>query len=162
MSGLPDGAADDVDIQDRYVVGTTLRLRRMRAGADTAYKLGQKVRVDAGSPERVALTNLYLTLEEFELLAQLEAAPLHKVRHWWPVGGRELGVDEFRGSLEGLVLAEVELRADEALLPAPPLAVADVTQDDRFSGGRLARLSPEGAAALLADVAALVRQNDPR
>ncbi len=60
--------------------------------------------------------------------------------------------------MEGLILAEVELREDEALLPALGLAVVDVTNEDRFSGGHLAQLSVDDAVALLSSVAELVRR----
>ncbi len=116
----------------------------------------------AGRPSASRSTNLYLTEEEYALLSRLEAAPLHKVRHAWPAGGREYSVDAFTGDLEGLVLAEIELGPDEPLLPPPPLTAADVTHDDRFSGGRLAALPPEDAVVLLADVAALLRRGENR
>jgi CYTH domain-containing protein len=157
LSGLPDDVVDPVDIQDHYLTGSTLRLRRMSSGAGTVYKMGQKVRAIPGSPERVALTNMYLSEHEFELLGQLMGVTLHKTRWHWPTGHHTLAVDQFEGSLAGMVLAEVELRDDEALLPALGLAVADVTNEDRFSGGRLAQLSVDGAAALLDAVAELVR-----
>jgi CYTH domain-containing protein len=159
LSGLPGDLIDPVEIDDCYLTGSTLRLRRMQSGSGTVYKLGQKVRATASSPERVALTNMYLTEHEWDLLAQLGGASLHKTRWHWPTGGHTLAVDRFGAALEGLVLAEVELREDEALLPALGLAVADVTHEDRFSGGSLAQLSDEEAAALLASVDALVRRS---
>ena len=88
------------------------------------------------------MTNLYLTEDEYALLSRLEAAPLHKVRHAWPTGGREYSVDAFMGDLEGLVLAEIELGPDEPLLPPPPLTAADVTHDDRFRAADWPRFRP--------------------
>jgi CYTH domain-containing protein len=159
---LPEGLVDPVDIDDRYVTGTTLRVRRMRArtGSATAYKLGQKVRAAAGSPERVSLTNMYLREDEFELLRRLDGAALQKTRWQWPTGAHALSVDEFAGPLTGLVLAEIELDDDTAFLEMPPLAVADVTAEDRFSGGSLAHLADEAAAALVTWVAERVRDGN--
>jgi CYTH domain-containing protein len=37
-----------------------------------------------------------------------------------------------------MILAEVELAADEPRLPLPPFADVDVTDDDRYAGGSLA------------------------
>lgn len=166
LSGLPDEVVEPVEIHDRYLTRSTLRLRCMRsgagAGAGAAYKLGQKVRADPDSPERVSLTNMYLSEHEFDLLRQLEGATLHKTRWHWLIGAHTLSVDRFEGNLEGLILAEVELRDDDALLPAPGLAIADVTDEDRFSGGRLAQLSLDEAAALLASVDELVRRGRRR
>jgi CYTH domain-containing protein len=157
LGGLPADVVDPVDVQDRYLTGSTLRLRRMRSGAGTVYKLGQKVRAAPDSPARVSLTNIYLSEHEFELLGQVGGASLHKTRWHWPTGNRLLTVDVFEDDLDGLILAEVELREHHPLLPAPELAVVDVTHEDRFSGGRLAQLSTDEAAALLASVAELVR-----
>lgn len=59
-----------------------------------------------------------------------------------------LSVDEFHGRLTGLVLAEIELEADDSLLGLPEGAIADVTHDDRFSGGSLTSLDERGAEQL--------------
>ena len=157
LSRLPDDVVDPVDIRDRYLTGSTLRLRRVRSGTGSVYKLGQKVRASPDSPERLSLTNMYLSEHEFDLLGQLEGPSLRKTRWRWPIGGHTLSVDRFEGRLEGLILAEVELGEDEPLLPAHGLALADVTAEDRFSGGRLAHLTTEEAAALLASVVELAR-----
>lgn len=103
------------------------------------------------------MTNLYLSQYEFDSFSRLDGASLDKIRWQWPAGDRALSVDQFSGSLEGLILAEVELTEDEAFLDAPAFSVADVTHEDRFSGGHLAHLTPIEAAALLSDVLALIR-----
>lgn len=157
LSGMPHDLTDPVEIHDLYLTGSSLRLRHVREGSDVVFKLGQKVRVVSGSPERVLITNLYLSQHEFDTISRLEGTSLDKIRWHWRVEGRVFSVDQFSGSLEGLILAEVELTEDDALLDAPALSVADVTHEDRFSGGRLAHLTTDDATALLIDVAALVR-----
>jgi CYTH domain-containing protein len=62
-------------------------------------------------------------------------------------------VDVFSGRFGGLVLAEIELATDADEVAPPPLAIADVTQDDRFSGGSLALMTPSEAQDLMNDVA---------
>jgi CYTH domain-containing protein len=49
----------------------------------------------------------------------------------------------FLGGLFGLVLAEVSFETDEELdsFPLPPFALADVTNNELFTGGRLSELS---------------------
>jgi CYTH domain-containing protein len=47
------------------------------------------------------------------------------------------------------VLTEVELGLEEERIGTPRTAIAEVTDDDRFSGGGLAALSVEGAETLL-------------
>lgn len=85
-------------------------------------------------------------------MAALDAATLSKARWRWRLGIRTLTVDVFHGHLEGLVLAEVELGADDDRLALPPAAVADVTDDNRYAGGALATLDAEGAAELVARI----------
>ncbi len=96
---------------------------------------------------------MYLSEPEFEFMKQLEGSELIKTRWQWTVGDATLSVDQFTSSLDGLVLAELELTLEDTALHHPPLAVADVTEDDRFSGGRLAFLNPPEANVLLKSVA---------
>jgi hypothetical protein len=152
LPGLPEGVAEPVEILDRYFRQSTLRLPRMRTGSTVVYKLGQKVRHDPDRPSLVHMTNMYLTEPEFEFMGQLEGAVSVKTRWHWTVDGTMLSVDQFGGSLNGLVLAERELSLEETASDPPPLAVADVTEDDRFSGGRLALLNPTEAKGLLESV----------
>ena len=50
----PPGRTGERRIEDRYVTGTTLRLRHVRVGQESVYKLTQKVRVDRADPAREA------------------------------------------------------------------------------------------------------------
>jgi CYTH domain-containing protein len=142
MAGLPPGgagaAARRVDIVDRYLTGTRLRLRRVSspASAEPELKLTQKVPAARPGPVRGLITNFYLSPAEYDLLATLPGAELAKTRLFFP----PYAVDVFGPPRRGLVLAEVELRsdADLAACPAPAGSVAEVTADDRFTGGRLA------------------------
>lgn len=155
LEAMPSGAVAAAAIHDRYLVGTRLRLRRVESDGVATFKLGQKVRVDERSPELVKLTNIYLSAGEYERLSELPGADLHKTRWRLPAGAdapRGLCIDEFHGELAGLVLAEIELAADVALLPLPPFALADVTDDDRFSGGALAAMSTADLRVLLAGI----------
>lgn len=142
---LPAGLDAGRRIEDRYVVGTTLRLRRVSADGLVVHKLTQKVR--RGGPGHVALTNLYLTAEEHAATTVLPAHPLVKHRHRW---GDRWVVDVFAGPLEGLVLAEIELLAPDEDLPLPGWLGVEVTEDERFSGGALAAAGPADLARLLA------------
>jgi hypothetical protein len=141
-------------IEDRYLRGTRIRVRRSteRSTADgnidrTVYKLTQKMPGPDGGPGLI--TTMYLDAAEYGVLAQLPAAPLRKTRLSIP----PLGVDVFEDSLEGLVLGEVEFDDDESMarFVLPPGAVAEVTNDQRLSGGRLVTTSSLELAAVLAD-----------
>ncbi len=148
------GAGPAVQLADRYLRDTRLRLRRViRPGEPPAHKLGQKVPGPDGWPPAVAHTSLYLDEAEYALLAQLPADELTKTRTL--IGdGPVLAVDVFTGRLAGLVLAEYELdqACDDAIgreLSELPM-LAEVTDDVRFSGGALARTSAAELARLLA------------
>ena len=140
LAGPPDGTppAGERRITDRYLTGTRLRLRQVEGAGDPApeYKLTQKVPAPQPGPVRGLITNLYLSRAEYDLLATLPAAELVKTRLFFP----PYAVDVFGPPRRGLVLAEVEMGTDAELAacPPPPGSVAEVTADDRFTGGRLA------------------------
>jgi len=79
---------------------------------------------------------MYLTAEEHRIFAQLPADRLGKTRHSIP----PYGVDTFVGVLQGLTLAEVEFSTDAEMSDFKPAKsiVAEVTYDQRFTGGHLA------------------------
>jgi len=136
----PVEAFDFVDIDDRYLAGTRLRLRRMtRNDGWTACKLTKKY--DSERPEARPIVTTYLTEAEYTLFAALPAHPMRKRRYHVPFAGRYWSLDLFAEPLEGLELIEVEA-ADEAALAAlvPPSWVAkEVTHDARYQCGALAQ-----------------------
>lgn len=152
---VPTGAEPSSRIADRYIRGTTLRLRQVTDRDDAVtWKLTQKVRLDPEDPERVMTTNTYLADAEREVLVDLSSDLVVKDRFHVEWSGRRYAVDRFGGLLVGLVLAEVELTEDDAPLPIPPFAVTDVTHDDRFSGGTLAA-DPRAAVRAAHDLVAI-------
>jgi CYTH domain-containing protein len=78
---------------------------------------------------------MYLTQEEFRILAQLSASKLNKIRYSVP----PFGIDVFEGRLPGLVLAEVEFDSEASAdaLTVPSFVLREVSADNRFTGGRL-------------------------
>jgi CYTH domain-containing protein len=141
-----------LEIDDRYLHGTRLRLRRVQEGADVVLKLGHKVRFDAHDPAALAHTTLYLEPAEYDVVAALPADRLRKTRRHVPLDGAHvLAVDTFHDALDGLVLAELDLGADRVLPGTLPHGLGpDVTQDERFTGAELARTDGETMHALLA------------
>jgi CYTH domain-containing protein len=71
------------------------------------------------------------------------ANEFRKNRYYFDFEGRRFSIDMFLGDLFGLVLAEVSFETDAELddFPQPPFAVADVTNNEIFSGGRLSELT---------------------
>jgi SAM-dependent methyltransferase len=105
LAGPPPGVAQPWEIVDRYIDGTSLRLRQAIGTGPPVYKLGQKVRLDVDDPSTVMLTNIYLEPWEYERLLTLPATRLAKTRYSLSVGEDLLAVDVFHGELAGLVLA---------------------------------------------------------
>ncbi len=137
----PEVAAAPRRIIDRYLTGTRLRLRRVEYldSGTSEFKLTQKIPASRPGPVRGLITNIYLSREEYDLLVALPAAGLSKTRASVP----PLAIDVFDPPLDGLVLAEAEFGTDdEASGFSPPrYSVAEVTDDARFAGGRLAQTS---------------------
>ncbi|MFE3758690.1 CYTH domain-containing protein [Nocardia tengchongensis] len=148
LSEMPSEASKPRLIEDRYIVGTRLRLRRVEVGSQVVYKFCQKVRPDENEPSTVAITNIYLDEPEYRKLCLLPAATLRKTRRIWRIGHDTFVVDEFHDDLAGLLLAEIELPDSSYNLSLPPQIGTEVT-DERFSGGYLAHASSDEKAHLL-------------
>lgn len=126
--------------RDLYVQGTQLRLREALpvGGGAPMLRLGRKADV---SPDVRLLTSIYLSPEEYRLLSSLPGNILRKTRHsLGKVDGADVFVDVFEGPLSGLIMAEAEFASMEAMerYPMPDFAFREVTDDVRYTGGRLA------------------------
>jgi CYTH domain-containing protein len=147
----PHGMVDPRGIVDEYINDTRLRLRTVD-WHDTGQhdqKLGHKRRVDENDPTAIMCTSLYLDDNEVAVLSLLPSRRLAKTRWRLNIGTVVASVDVFEGSLEGLILMEVDLGAPALLEEfTPPSWVGpDVTRTERFTGGGLAGLSFKDLAA---------------
>ena len=106
-------------------------------------KFTQKFAPDTDDLSRTTITNTYLNPIEADTLAIFEANEIRKNRYHFEFEGRQFSVDMFLGDLFGLVLAEVSFDNDDELenFSPPPFALAEVTNNELFSGGRLSQLS---------------------
>lgn len=123
-------------IVDRYIDGTSLRLREISEENRAAvFKLTQKIRMPGIGAQRGLITTMRLTSEEFLMVSQLPARTLGKTRCSVP----PFGIDVFEGTLQGLLIAEAEFDSAAAAgaLELPPFIFREVSADDRFTGGRL-------------------------
>ena len=136
VASLPEGVRTTKQITDRYVTGTRLRLREVRADdGSVVRKLGHKVRLSEG-PAEIACTNLYLDDREWTVLCALPAEVLRKKRHLVHRDGVVVAVDEHE---DGTLVAEIDDR-DQPLQPVPDWldVIADVSADERWTGASLA------------------------
>jgi CYTH domain-containing protein len=141
LAAILPGTTFHSDITDLYITNTTLRLRRMQTGHEVKLKLGQKLRVQPDDTRVILHTNFYISESEYVLLAStLPSHRLEKRRLFLKVGNIPMLIDQFQGQLEGLVIAEVDFgpNGDPSSLTMPSFALAEVTDDERFTGARLA------------------------
>jgi CYTH domain-containing protein len=147
LRDLPVTRADPhLQITDNYMTGSRLRLRKVREPRSNKWtaKLTQKFAPDPNDLARTIITNIYLNAVEAETLSSLfNSNEIRKNRYHFDFEGRKFSADMFLGDLFGLVLAEVNFETDEELdnFPAPPFAVADVTNEPLFMGARLSELT---------------------
>jgi CYTH domain-containing protein len=148
LQDLPEGvsrADHHLQITDNYITGTRLRLRKVRDPQTNKWvvKFTQKFAPDRDDLSRTIITNTYLNPIEADTLGIFEANEIRKNRYHFEFEGRQFSVDMFLGNLFGLVLAEVSFDSDDELenFSPPPFALAEVTNNEVFSGGRLSQLS---------------------
>jgi CYTH domain-containing protein len=149
LRDLPEGmtrADPHLQITDTYMTGSRLRLRKVREPRTNKWtvKFTQKFAPDTDDLSRTIITNTYLNALEAEVLSSIfNSNEIRKNRYPFEFDGRKFSIDMFLGDLFGLVLAEVSFETDEELdnFPTPPFALADVTNEPIFSGGRLCELT---------------------
>lgn len=77
--------------------------------------------------------------EARELLLLCEPGVIDKTRYCVKVGNHLFEVDEFHGENEGLVVAEVELSAEDEVFESPDWLGKEVTGDLRYYNAMLSR-----------------------
>lgn len=148
LPDLPAGltrADHHLQITDNYLTGTRLRIRKVRDPRTNKWivKFTQKFAPDPEDLSRTLITNTYLNPTEADTLAVFEVNEIRKNRYPFEFAGRRFSVDMFLGDLFGLVLAEISFDTDFELegFEKPPFALADVTNNEIFSGGKLSELT---------------------
>lgn len=140
-SASPAVTGDGVLIEDLYITGTRMRLRRMtNSDGWTSLKLSKKY--VAPDPSARPVVTSYLDEAEYDLLAALPGRQIIKRRHIVTEAGTDWSVDYFEGKLAGLVIAELEAKNHAALqaIQAPGWALREITHEQRWQSGALAQL----------------------
>ena len=148
LNDLPEGLTrtdPHMQITDNYITGTRLRIRKVRDPRTNKWtvKFTQKFAPDPKDLSHTIITNTYLTALEADTLSVFEANEIRKNRYYLDFGERRFSVDMFLGDLLGLVLAETNFETDDEMkrLQTPSFALADVTNNEIFTGGRLCQLT---------------------
>jgi CYTH domain-containing protein len=158
---LPEGltrASEHVQIWDNYLTNTRLRLRKIRVPQTKQWtvKLTQKFAPAPQDFSRTLITNTYLTADEYEVLSVFEGNEIRKNRYLYEFAGRTYSIDIFMGALWGLILAETSFETDAEMddFKMPSFAFMDVTNQEMFTGGKLAYLTAD-------DIRAELQRNAP-
>lgn len=148
LQDLPEGlnrADYHLQITDNYLTGTRLRLRKVRDPETNRWvvKFTQKFAPNPNDLSKTIITNIYLNATEAEVISVFEVNEIRKNRYPFEFNSRKFSIDMFLGDLFGLVLAETSFESDEETekFPQPPFALADVTNNEIFTGGRLSELT---------------------
>ena len=150
LNDLPKGVArtdPHLQITDNYITGTRLRIRKVRDPKTNKWtvKFTQKFAPNPADLSRTIITNIYLSALEAEMLSVFEANEIRKNRYYFDFGGWRFAIDMFLGDLFGLVLAEASFETDKEMraFKLPAFAMAEVTNNENFSGGKLCELNLE-------------------
>ncbi|HKP38293.1 MAG TPA: hypothetical protein VJT71_15650 [Pyrinomonadaceae bacterium] len=145
LPGEVNRADPHLQITDNYITGTRLRIRKVRDPKTNKWvvKFTQKFAPDGKDFSRTIITNTYLNAIEADTLAVFSSNEIRKNRYPFEFEGRRFSIDVFLGDLLGLVLAETGFADDAEMdaFPLPPFALADVTKNEVFTGGRLCEMT---------------------
>jgi len=133
-TGLPQK-----QVTDYYLSDAMLRFRTVTDKEGQQYKLTQKFPANAAG--EAAITTIYLSKQEFELLNIFEAVTVRKTRYVLQYGRLVIGLDHYLTPTDELWLAEVEFASAEEMssfeLPLPH--ISEVTGQPEYDGYTLAR-----------------------
>ena len=137
LEGWREHAGPAVPHRDGYLVAAPERVVRVRQRGGEAF-LAIKGPTEGHS--RLEFEYPIPAADAAEMLARVACLPVvEKDRHIVMHAGRRWEVDVYHGANQGLVVAEVELEAEDAPLDLPAWAGTEVSHDPRYRNARLAR-----------------------
>lgn len=131
-----DMSARSVEVMQGYLSTRKEATVRVRIWGDCGYLTVKGANAGAVRDEWEYAVPVADAREMLERLAS--GTVIAKTRHIVEYGGRTWEVDEFHGSLSGLVVAEVELPSESAAVELPPFVGQEVTGDPRYYNSNLA------------------------
>jgi len=129
-------ASTQTRIVQGYLSSAPERTVRVRITGDRAF-LTIKGMGNASGASRFEWEREIPVAEANQLLGLCEPGVIDKVRFLVPVGRHTFEVDEFHGENAGLVVAELELSAEEEEFTRPDWLGAEVTGDSRYYNSML-------------------------
>lgn len=131
-------AYDSAEVVQGYLCSLPQRSVRVRIKGDKAY-LTIKGLGDASGTTRYEWEKEVPVQEAKELMNLCEPGIIDKVRYYVRQGEHVFEVDKFRGENAGLVIAEIELRAEDEVFEHPDWLGEEVTGDARYYNASLVK-----------------------
>lgn len=127
-------ATGKVEIRQGYLNRNPDRTVRIRTMGDKGFLTVKSRNMGAGRQE----FEYEIPGTDAEKILKLsEPGIVEKTRYFVPFDGLLWEVDEFHGSLKGVVVAEVELPHEKAVYSKPPFIGKDITGDPRYYNSNL-------------------------
>lgn len=150
-------ASRHLQILDRYIEGTRMRLLQMRDpySNERTHILQKRIEPSSGAESRSA--EIHLNDYEYSLFAQHGGPEIRKNRYYHEFDLVTYAFDVYLGQLKGLTLAQVDFITDDAAydLTPPPFSVIEVTNEPFFSGEHLAEKDFADVASEIERLAAI-------
>ena len=131
-------ATSSSHIVQGYICSDKGRTVRIRIRNDKGY-LTIKGGSNAAGLSRYEWEQEIDVADAHDLLKLCEPGIIDKVRYLVPSGNHVFEVDEFAGENQGLVIAEVELTAEDEPYTKPAIIVQEVTGNRRYYNSQLRR-----------------------
>lgn len=119
-------------IRDKYLNDTRLRLRRVMSSEGTVFKLGKKYGFADASYQ--AVTTIYLSAKEYEVLNALEGRSVEKLRHSLADGALDLYPALLATNVRHIYEVEFANEQAAARYTPPNFVTEEITAQARFRG----------------------------
>ncbi len=136
--GFKESATEAVRVIQGYLSSVPGRTVRVRVKGDKGF-ITIKGKSSASGMSRFEWEKEIPVDEAHILLKLCGSDTIDKTRHLVPIGKHVYEVDEFHGANEGLVMAEIELEAEDEEFMKPEWLGEEVTGDPRFYNSALVR-----------------------
>lgn len=134
-------ASSHIDICQGYLSTDKARTVRIRIAGNKAFITIKGKTIGDTRPEYeypIPLADATLMLDNL-----CHQPIIRKTRHIVPFNGNTWEIDEFKGALEGLTLAEIEIPSSEYKYDIPPFIGKNVTNDARYYNSNLIDKIPQ-------------------
>ena len=126
-----------VEMAQAYMVSESEKTIRIRIAGEQAYLT---IKGKSKGATRAEFEYEIPKNEAQELIDQFCSEIVKKRRHFVVFNGKTWEIDEFLDKNQGLIVAEIELDAEDEFYEKPEWVTKDVTHDYRYTNSQLAKL----------------------